>query len=93
MSKHIGSSFDLFLKEEKLFDEAEAVAIKRVFAYQLQAELKKRQLSKLTLAKQMRTSRSSLERLLDPSNTAVTLKTLVKLAHVLGKKVTLTLAA
>lgn len=93
MNKHIGSKFDDFLKEEGLLDEIEAVAIKKVLAYQLQIELKKKHLSKFKLAKQMHTSRSSLDRLFDPKNTSVTLKTLVKVAHVLGKKLDLSLAA
>jgi antitoxin HicB len=87
MSKNIGSKFDDFLKEENLFDEAEAVAIKRVLAYQVQEELRKKHITKFALAKRMHTSRSSLDRLLDPANTSVTLKTLVKIAHVLGKKI------
>lgn len=92
MNKNIGSKLDDFLKEENLFDEAEAIAIKRVLAYQLQNELKKNNISKFKLAKQMHTSRSSLDRLFDPSNTSVTLKTLVKVAHVLGKKIDFSLA-
>ena len=58
MNKNIGSKFDDFLKEEGLLDDAEAVAIKRVLAYQVQKELEKKHMSKLSLAKQMRTSRS-----------------------------------
>lgn len=92
MNKNIGSTFDSFLKEERLFDEAEAIAIKRVLAYQLQKELQKRNISKMELAKRMKTSRSALDRLLDPTNTSVTLKTLVKIAHILGKKVSFSFA-
>jgi len=93
MNKNIGSNFDSFLKEEHIFDEAEAVAIKRVLAYQLQKELQKRNISKMELAKKMKTSRSALDRLLDPTNTSVTLKTLVKIAHILGRKVSFSFAA
>jgi antitoxin HicB len=93
MSKNIGSKFDDFLKEEGLFDEAEAVAIKRVLAYQVQKELEKKHITKLEMAKQMQTSRSSLDRLLDPMNTSVTLRTLVKIAHVLGRKIDFSLVA
>ena len=92
MNKNIGSTFDSFLKEERLFDESEAIAIKRVLAYQLQKELQKRNISKMELAKKMKTSRSALDRLLDPTNTSVTLKTLVKIAHILGKKVSFSFA-
>jgi antitoxin HicB len=87
MNKHIGSKFDDFLAEEKLLDEAEAVAIKRVLSYQIKQELKKKHMAKATLAKRMNTSRTALDRLLDPDNTGVTLRSLVKAARVLGKKI------
>lgn len=87
MHKNIGSNFDEFLKEENLFDEAEAVAIKRVIVYQLQKELKQKHITKTKMAKDLRTSRAAVDRLLDPANTSVTLKTLVRSAHMLGKKV------
>lgn len=93
MHKNIGSNFDSFLKEEHIFDEVEAIAVKRVLAYQLQKELQKRNMSKMELAKRMSTSRSALDRLLDPTNTSVTLKTLVKIAHVFGGKITFSFAA
>ncbi|MCP4144607.1 MAG: XRE family transcriptional regulator [bacterium] len=85
-SKHIGSDFDDFLSEEGLLAEAEAAAVKRVIAYQILEEMKKRNISKTALAKLMKTSRSSLDRLLDPENVSVTLLTLETAAHVLGKK-------
>ena len=75
MSKHIGSKFDDFLDEEGLLAETEAVAAKRVIAFQLRELMKKQKLTKLQLAKRMKTSRSSLERLLDPDNVSVTLLT------------------
>jgi predicted XRE-type DNA-binding protein len=93
MNKNIGSKLDDFLKEEDLLADAEAVAIKRVLAYQVQKELEKKHITKLALAKQMHTSRSSLDRLLDPTNTSVTLRTLVKIAYVLDKRVVLSLVA
>lgn len=93
MNKNIGSKFDDFLKEEGLFDEAEAVAIKRVLAYQVQKQLEKKHITKLQMAKRMQTSRSSLDRLLDPTNTSITLRTLVKIAHVLGRKIEFSLVA
>lgn len=85
-NKHKGSSFESFLDEEGLFDDAEAVAIKRVIAYELKAQMKAAHINKSKMATQMRTSRSALDRLLDPTNTSVTLNTLVKAAHFLGKK-------
>lgn len=86
MNKHKGSKFENFLEEEGLFDEAEAIAIKRVIAYELQKTMEKANFSKTEMATKMHTSRSALDRLLDPSNTSITLNTLVKAAHFLGKK-------
>jgi len=85
-NKHIGSSFDEFLQEEGLLAEAEAAAIKRVIAHEIKKEMIERHLSKSALSRQMRTSRSSLDRLLDPENTSVTLLTLESVALALGKK-------
>ncbi len=93
MSKHIGSRFDKFLDDEGLLAEAEAVANKRVIAYQLGELMKKQKLSKTQLAKRMHTSRSALERLLDPDNPSVTLLTLERAAKALGKHIKIELAA
>jgi len=93
MSKHIGNRFDKFLDDEGLLAEAEAVANKRVIAYQLGELMKKQKLSKTQLAKRMRTSRSALERLLDPDNPSVTLLTLERAAKALGKHIKIELAA
>ncbi len=84
--KHKGSTFDSFLEEESLFEDAEAIAIKRVIAYELEKTMKKKHLTKTTMATKMQTSRSALDRLLDPTNTSIILITLVKAAHLLGKK-------
>ncbi len=84
--KHIGSNFDDFLREENLFEEAQAVAIKRVIAYQVSEEMKRRKLTKSDMASRMKTSRAALERLLDPANASVTLATLERAASALGKK-------
>ncbi len=85
-NKHIGSDFDDFLREEELLAEAEAVAVKRVIAYQIQKEMAERQISKSVLARMMHTSRPSLDRLLDPENPSVTLLTLESVAIALGKR-------
>jgi antitoxin HicB len=85
---HNGSSFDSFLEEEGIREEVEAVAIKRVLAWQLERAMQKQQKTKQAMAEQLRTSRSQLDRLLDPRNTAVTLDTLARAARVLGKRVT-----
>lgn len=91
-SKHIGSDFDDFLQQEGLLAEAEATAIKRVIAYQIEQEMKSRNISKTALAKMMRTSRSSVDRLLDPNNPSVTLLTLENVAFALGKRLRVQLA-
>ena len=84
-NKHIGSSFDDFLAEEGLLAEAEAIAIKRVIAYQVEQLMKKEHISKTEMAKRMNTSRSALERLIDPENVSITLQTLNRAAQALGK--------
>lgn len=86
-NKHLGTSFDDFLAEEGLLEEAEAVATKRVLAFQLAKAMEERQLSKSDMARRMNTSRSALDRLLDPETPSVTLLTLERAARVLGKKV------
>jgi predicted XRE-type DNA-binding protein len=85
--KHVGSDFDDFLREEGLLEEAEAVAAKRVLAFQIAQAMEERDLSKAAMARRMGTSRSSLERLLDPDVPSVTLLTIEKAARVLGKRV------
>jgi predicted XRE-type DNA-binding protein len=83
---HSGSTFDSFLDEEGIREEVEAVAIKRVLAWQLEQAMKRQQKTKQAMAKQLRTSRSQLDRLLDPQNAAVTLDTMSRAARVLGKR-------
>jgi hypothetical protein len=84
--KHVGSNLDDFLREEQLLHTVEATAVKRVLAFQIEREMKRRKLTKIEMASRMRTSRASLERLLDPANTSVTLSTLERAASALGKK-------
>ena len=84
--KHIGSNLDDFLRGEELLETAEATAVKRVLAFQIEQEMKRRKLTKSEMASRMKTSRAALERLLDPGNTSVTLSTLERAASVLGKK-------
>lgn len=93
MSKYLGSRFDEFLDEEGVRAEAEAIAVKRVLAFRLQALMKKQNISKAQLAKRMGTSRSALDRLLDPENASVTLLTLERAAQALGKSIKIELAA
>ncbi|MFZ4524819.1 MAG: Fis family transcriptional regulator [Pelodictyon phaeoclathratiforme] len=84
--KNIGSSFDEFLEEEALLDEATAVAVKRVIAWQIAQEMKAQHLTKSSMASKMQTSRAALNRLLDATDTSLTLTTLSSAASVLGKK-------
>jgi len=84
--QHVGSHFDEFLAEEGLLSEAEATAVKRVIAFQLTQFMHENELSKTAMAKRMQTSRSALDRLLDPSNTSATLQTMDRAARALGKK-------
>ena len=86
MNKHIGSDFDVFLEEEGLLAEVEAVAFKRVIAYQVEELMTQQRLTKTEMAERMQTSRASLNRLLDPSNPSVTLQTLERAATALGKR-------
>ena len=86
---HTGSSFDDFLDEEGYRDEVESAAIKRVLAWQLEREMTRQRKTKKAMAAELRTSRSQLDRLLDPQNTAVSLETLTRAAHVLGKRLVL----
>jgi antitoxin HicB len=83
---HTGSSFDDFLDEAGIRNEVEAAAIKKVLAWQFVQEMLKQQKTKQSMAKELRTSRSQLDRLLDPENTAVSLETLTRAANVLGKQ-------
>ena len=85
-NKHIGSNFDDFLQEEGLLAEADATALKRLLVFQIEKEMEERNLTKTSFAGQMRTSRSSLARLLDPENPSVTLLTLEKVASALGRQ-------
>jgi antitoxin HicB len=89
--EYIGSNFDDFLAEEGLLEEAEAVAAKRVLAFQISEMMKEQNLSKSEMARRMNTSRAALERLLDPENRSVTLYTLDKAARSLGKRLRVTL--
>jgi antitoxin HicB len=84
---HSGSTFNSFLEQEGIRDAVEAVAIKRVLAWQLEQAMKNQQKTKQEMAKQLRTSRSQLDRLLDPQNVSVTLDTITRAARSLGKRV------
>ncbi len=89
--KNIGSSLDSFLREEGIYEEVSAGAIKRVLARQVEAAMKERHLSKAEMARKMHTSRAALDRLLDPDYEAVTLSTLRKAATAVGREIRLEL--
>ena len=86
MSKkgRVGSSFEDFLKDEGVLEETNAIALKRVLAWQLEQEMERKKISKRAMAAAMKTSRSQLDRILDPDNDRIQLDTLTAAAHVLG---------
>jgi predicted XRE-type DNA-binding protein len=81
---HRGSSVEDFLREEGIYEAASARAIKEVLAWQIEQEMERQGISKVEMARLMRTSRSALDRLLDPENESVTLNTLLRAAAALG---------
>jgi predicted XRE-type DNA-binding protein len=87
----VGSGFEAFLKAEGRYEDAQAVAIKRVLAWQIQDAMKKGDVTKAEMARRMNTSRSQLDRLLDPENQAVSLDTLARAAHAVGRNLKLDL--
>lgn len=82
----VGSSLDDFLHEQGLYDSADQEAIKRVLSFQIEKAMSELNLTKSALASQMGTSRSALDRLLDPTNDSVTLETLKKVAQATGQR-------
>jgi predicted XRE-type DNA-binding protein len=81
----IGSSFDDFLRKEGIYEEVTAAAIKEVLAWQIDQSRREQGLSKKALAERMHTSRSQVERLLDPANVKIQLDTLQRAAEALGR--------
>jgi len=88
--KRMGSSIDDFLKEEGIFEEAQAQAIKEVVAWKLAEEMRNKKISKARMATLLKTSRSQVDRLLDPKND-ITLGSLQRAAAMLGRRVTIEL--
>ncbi|KWK80595.1 Fis family transcriptional regulator [Burkholderia ubonensis] len=85
-SRHIGSDFDAFLEREGILEEVTATAIKRVIAWQIGQEMKAQHITKTAMAARMKTSRAALNRLLDETDTSLTLTTLASAAAALGKR-------
>ncbi len=83
---HMGSSIDDFMKDEGIFEEAQAQAVKEVVAWQLDEAMKKRKISKNKMAKLLRTSRTQVDRLLSPKND-ITLSSLQRAAAMVGRRV------
>jgi predicted XRE-type DNA-binding protein len=90
--RRVGSSFEDYLKEEGTLEETNAVAVKRVLAWQLAQAMEKEQISKRAMATAMGTSRSQLDRILDPENDHIRLDTLTAAARVLGLSLRIELA-
>ena len=87
VNPHTGSSFDDFLKEDGIYEEVQARALKRALAEQLDDAMQSSKLSKVNMAQRMATSRSQLDRVLDPSNLSIQLDTLIKAARAVGRTV------
>ena len=92
MNRHSGSDFDDFLEAEGILEEVTSRAHKRLLALQLNEAMERSQITKAELARRLRTSRSQLDRLLDPENTAVTLESLERLALAVGSQLKIELA-
>jgi antitoxin HicB len=84
--KHLGSKFEDFLSEQGILEECRAAAIKFKIARELERAMNTQKLSKAEVAKRLKTSRTGVDRLLDPENTSITLNTMVKVANFLGKR-------
>jgi len=90
-NKHIGSNFDDFLQEEGMLEEIEEVVAKRIFVFQVEKEMKKQGIDKVELAERMETSRSAVDRILDPEAPS-TLRSFAKAARALGRHLKISLA-
>ncbi len=90
-NKHRGSNFDDFLKEQGIYEEAKNRSVKKVIAWQIAEAMKEQNISKTKMADKMKTSRSQLDRLLDPEGENITIETLVKAAAIVGRKIRLEL--
>jgi antitoxin HicB len=84
--KHMGSSIDDFLKGEGVFEEAQTQAVREVVAWQLTEAMKKKKISKSKMAALLKTSRTQVDRILDPKND-ITLGSLQRAAAMVGRRV------
>ncbi len=86
MKEHTGSNFDDFLEEEGILEEVSVKAHKRLLVLQLADIMQENNITKTSLAKKLQTSRSQLDRILDPNNSSITLDVLERVAYAVGKK-------
>ena len=92
-NKHIGSDFDAFLAEHRELEEAASVAVKRVIAWQIEQAMQSAGVNKTILARRMHTSRTVVDRMLDATDTGLTLETMTRAATALGVRVRVELVA
>jgi predicted XRE-type DNA-binding protein len=90
-NRHRGASFDDFLREQAIFDAVQAAAVKRALAEAVAEAMEEAKISKVEMARRMGTSRSQLDRVLDPAYTAVQLDTLIKAASAVGRDLRISL--
>ncbi len=90
-NRHRGSKFDDFLREEAIFEDVQAAAVKRALAEAVEEAMDEAKLSKVEMARRMGTSRSQLDRVLDPAYTAVQLDTLIRAASAVGRDLRISL--
>lgn len=88
--KHLGSGIDEFLKDQGVFEEAQAQAVKEVVAWQLAQAMKEKKISKNKMATMLKTSRSQVDRLLDAKDD-ITLSSLQRAAAIVGRRVSIEL--
>jgi antitoxin HicB len=89
--KHVGSSFDDFLKEDGIFDDVVQLAAKKRLALQFERQMKKKKITKSQMARKLHTSRAQVDRILSPNNAAVSIETIERAAIVLGCRLTMAL--
>jgi antitoxin HicB len=84
-NRHVGSTLDDFLREEGILEEAMVIAIKDAVAFQVQKAIKPGNISKMEMARRMKTSRAALDRFLAPGNASVILQILRRAARAIGR--------
>jgi len=85
--KHLGSNFEDFLEADGILEKCRAAAIKFKIAHELEKAMSQHKVTKAEMAKRLKARRTGIDRLLDPSNTSITLNTMARVAHLLGKRI------